>query len=147
MSLRENVEITGSDGDIQEALRISNLDEVLSRMPQGPQTMIGEKGVRLSGGERQRLGIARAIYKKPDILFLDEATSHLDSGSEEKIRQSLSLVFKDVTAIVIAHRLSTIREMDRILVMEHGEIAEEGTFDELVAKNGIFHDLWQKQKL
>ena len=108
---------------------------------------IGEKGVRLSGGERQRLGIARAVYASPDIFFLDEATSHLDLESEEYIRDSLGKVFVGVTAFVIAHRLTTIQQMDRILVLEQGNIVEEGTFAELMEKRGRFFDLWEKQNL
>ena len=110
-------------------------------------TLIGEKGVKLSGGEKQRLGIARAVYKKPQILFLDEATSHLDLESEQKIRDSLHKFFQQVTAVVIAHRLTTIKEMDRIIVIEKGELLEAGTFEELYAKRGRFYELWEKQKL
>src|SRR5581483_7903555 len=102
------------------------------KLPEGIETLIGEKGVKLSGGERQRLGIARAICKHPQILFLDEATSHLDLESEGKIRDSLHQFFESVTAIVIAHRLTTIREMDRIIVLESGKVKEAGTFDELM---------------
>ena len=99
----------------------------------------------LSGGERQRLGIARAVFKNPELLLLDEATSHLDIESEEKIQSSLHEFFDSVTAVVIAHRLTTIKEMDRILVVEGGTILEEGSFDELSAKKGRFHELWEKQ--
>ena len=98
-------------------------------------------------GQRQRLGIARAVYKKPQILFLDEATSHLDLESEQKIRDSLHKFFQQVTAVVIAHRLTTIKEMDRIIVIEKGELLEAGTFEELYAKRGRFYELWEKQKL
>ena len=108
---------------------------------------MGEKGIKLSGGEKQRLGIARAIFRRPQILFLDEATSHLDLESEEKIRDSLHKFFQTVTAVVIAHRLTTIREMDRILVIEDGKIVESGNFAELYKKQGRFFDLWEKQKL
>ncbi|MFH0862327.1 MAG: ABC transporter ATP-binding protein [Candidatus Altiarchaeota archaeon] len=147
MTLKENIEVTGGTGGLNEALRVANLEEILPRLTEGIDTVIGEKGVKLSGGERQRLGIARAVYKRPDILFLDEATSHLDSESEERISDSLRKVFKEVTAVVIAHRLSTIREMDRILVLQEGKLVEEGTFEGLCAKNGLFCSLWQKQKL
>ena len=109
--------------------------------------MIGEKGVKLSGGERQRVGIARAVFKEPEVLFLDEATSHLDVESEEKIQDSLHVFFKNVTALVIAHRLTTIKEMDRILVLEGGRIIESGTFGELYNLKGRFFELWEKQKL
>jgi ATP-binding cassette subfamily B protein len=121
--------------------------DFLSRLRQGLDTVIGEKGIRLSGGEKQRLGIARAIFKDPELLFLDEATSHLDLESEEKIRDSLHQFFQSVTAIVIAHRLTTIREMDRIIVIEDGRIVEQGTFEELRERKGRFDELWEKQKL
>jgi ATP-binding cassette subfamily B protein len=109
-------------------------------------TFIGEKGVKLSGGERQRLGIARAVYKQPEILFLDEATSHLDLESEEKIKDSLHKFFQKVTAVVIAHRLTTIREMDKILVIEKGKVVESGSFEELYNSKGRLFELWEKQK-
>jgi ABC-type multidrug transport system fused ATPase/permease subunit len=148
-SLKENIAIVGrgSGSDMRAALDIAHVTPFLSRLPKGINSIIGEKGIRLSGGERQRIGIARAIFKKPDILFLDEATSHLDVESEEKIQTALHTFFKDVTALVIAHRLTTIKEMDRILVMDKGRIVESGTFEELQAKKGKFYDLWKKQKL
>jgi ATP-binding cassette subfamily B protein len=110
-------------------------------------TFIGEKGVKLSGGEKQRVGVARAIFKEPQLLLLDEATSHLDVESEEKIRDSLHKFFRSVTAVVIAHRLTTIKEMDKILVLEGGKIIEEGSFKKLNARKGRFYELWEKQKL
>jgi ABC-type multidrug transport system fused ATPase/permease subunit len=153
VSLKENI-IIGSqpgifqkDEKLEEAMRTSYLNDVIQRLPAGAETMIGEKGVKLSGGERQRLGIARAIYRQPDLLLMDEATSHLDVESEKKIQASLHLFFNQVTAVVIAHRLSTIREMDEILVMQGGRIVERGTFEELLAQKGHFANLWEKQKL
>ena len=92
------------------------------------------------------MGIARAIYRQPELLLLDEATSHLDIDSERKIQDALHKFFKNITAIVIAHRLSTIKEMDRIVVMNQGRVAEVGTFDELMKKEGEFFNLWKKQK-
>lgn len=149
--LKENVTIasTKKAGDaklLNQALKIAHVTDFVGRLPDGIETMIGEKGVKLSGGERQRVGIARAVFKQPDILFMDEATSHLDSESEQKIQDSLHQVFKSVTAVVIAHRLSTIREMDRILVLEDGKLIEEGSFDALLKKKGRFHQLWQTQQ-
>ncbi|MFA5155550.1 MAG: ABC transporter ATP-binding protein [Patescibacteria group bacterium] len=132
---------------LHQALDIAHLQEVTAKLPQGLETIIGEKGVKLSGGERQRLGLARAVFKEPQLLLLDEATSQLDLESEEKIRDSLHKFFKHVTAIVIAHRLSTIREMDKILVMEGGRLIESGNFAELYARRGRFFELWEKQKL
>lgn len=151
-SLKDNITITNSKEQankklLEAAIATSHIEEVIEKLPQGIDTLIGEKGVKLSGGERQRLGIARAIFKDPQILLLDEATSHLDLESEEKIRDSLHKFFENVTAIVIAHRLTTIREMDKILVIEDGKILESGNFEELQAKRGRFYDLWEKQRL
>lgn len=151
-SLRDNIIITNSKQEknqklLEQALTVAHISEFVHKLPQGLETIIGEKGVKLSGGERQRLGIARAIFKEPKILLLDEATSHLDLESEEKIRDSLHKFFEDVTAIVIAHRLTTIREMDKILVIENGKIIESGNFDKLYADKGRFYELWEKQKL
>ncbi len=151
-SLRDNITITNSGQKINQkllkkALDTAHISDFIDKLPQGLDTVIGEKGFKLSGGERQRLGIARAIFKQPEILLLDEATSHLDLESEEKIKDSLHKFFENVTAIVIAHRLTTIREMDKILVIENGKIIESGNFDELYAKEGRFYELWEKQKL
>lgn len=151
-SLRDNVTITNdSNKDNEElfkqSLEIAHITDFVDKLPQGVDTLIGEKGVKLSGGERQRLGIARAIFKQPEILLLDEATSHLDLASEEKIRDSLDQFFENVTAIVIAHRLTTIREMDKILVIEDGKLIESGSFDALQAQKGRFSELWAKQRL
>jgi ABC-type multidrug transport system fused ATPase/permease subunit len=151
MSLRDNIVLANSDKAedeelLRQSIEIAHISDFLPKLPQGIETIIGEKGFRLSGGERQRLGIARAIFKQPQILLLDEATSHLDLESEAKIRDSLHTFFQSVTAIVIAHRLTTIREMDRILVLEQGVIIEDGGFDELIAKRGRFAELWARQK-
>lgn len=149
LSLRDNI-VMVSDKRIQtrleKALDVSHVREFISKLPDGLDSLIGERGVKLSGGEKQRLGIARAIYKDPSILLLDEATSHLDLESEEKIKDSLHQFFQNVTALVIAHRLTTIREMDKIIVIEKGKILEQGSFDELHKKKGRFYELWEKQK-
>ncbi len=149
--LKENVTVasTKKANDaklLNQSLKIAHVTDFIGRLPDGVETMIGEKGVKLSGGERQRVGIARAVFKQPDILFMDEATSHLDSESEQKIQDSLHQVFKSVTAVVIAHRLSTIREMDRILVLEGGKLIEEGSFNELLKAKGRFSQLWKTQQ-
>ncbi len=151
-SLKDNIIITNSAQKtnkqlLQQALKTSYIDDFVHKLPKGLNTLIGEKGVKLSGGERQRLGIARAIFKQPQLLLLDEATSHLDLESEEKIRDSLYKFFENVTAIVIAHRLTTIKAMDKILVIEKGNIIESGNFETLYAKHGRFYELWEKQKL
>lgn len=150
-TLRDNITLANpheSDNKLllQQAITTAHVTDFVKDLPKGLRTYIGEKGVKLSGGEKQRVGIARAIFKQPDILFLDEATSHLDLASEAKIQDSLHHFFKKVTAIVIAHRLSTIKEMDRILVLENGEIVEQGTFEELHSTRGRFYDLWEKQQ-
>lgn len=151
-SLRDNIIIT-NPGErnnsklLNRSLAIAHISDFVEKLPNGIDTIIGEKGIKLSGGERQRLGIARAIFKEPELLLLDEATSHLDLESEEKIRDSLHEFFENVTAVVIAHRLTTIREMDKILVLENGRIVESGTFESLYAAHGRFFELWEKQKL
>ncbi len=151
-SLRENITIANPTAAknpraLKKAMDVAHVTPFISRLPDGVESLIGEKGVKLSGGERQRVGIARAVFKEPTILFLDEATSHLDLESEEKIRDSLHVVFQQVTAVVIAHRLTTVKEMDRIIVMENGRVLESGSFDELYKKHGRFYALWEKQKL
>lgn len=150
LSLKENITIAStavSDELFMNAIRTAHVSDFALALPQGVDTVIGERGVKLSGGERQRLGIARAIYKQPELLLMDEATSHLDSESEDKIQESLGKFFEQVTAIVIAHRLSTIKAMDSIIVIEGGEVLEQGSFEELLAKKGRFSELWEKQKL
>lgn len=150
LSLKDNIVIARGDEDahaLERAIDVAHVREFVPKLPEGIDTLIGEKGVKLSGGERQRLGIARAVYQEPQLLLLDEATSHLDLESEEKIRDSLAVFFKDVTAVVIAHRLTTIREMDTILVMEGGSIVEQGSFDILMQAQGRFFALWEMQKL
>ena len=107
---------------------------------------MGERGVKLSGGQRQRIAIARAILKDSPLLLLDEATSALDSVSEQAIQRSLHKLMQGRTALVIAHRLSTLKHLDKIIVIENGKIVEQGNHDELLALDGIYADLWQRQK-
>lgn len=150
--LRDNITLANpkrahNEALLKKAIEIAYITDFIEKLPDGIDTYIGEKGIKLSGGEKQRVGIARAVFKQPDLLFLDEATSHLDSESEQKIRDSLHRFFQTVTAVVIAHRLSTIKDMDRILVLEDGKIVEEGSFDALYTKRGRFYALWEKQKL
>ncbi|HKB14279.1 MAG TPA: ABC transporter ATP-binding protein [Vicinamibacterales bacterium] len=131
--------------EIRAVSRIAHCDEFIEGFEQGYDTIVGERGVRLSGGQRQRVAIARAILANPRILILDEATSSLDSESEALIQDGLRALRAGRTTFVIAHRLSTIRSADQILVLEHGEIVERGTHDELLAVNGRYRQLYDKQ--
>ena len=131
--------------EIVEACRVAHCDEFISQFPQGYDTVVGERGIKLSGGQRQRVSIARAILANPRILILDEATSSLDSESEQMIQDGLRNLRSGRTTFVIAHRLSTIRSADQILVLEAGEIVERGTHAELLAANGRYRQLYDKQ--
>ena len=133
--------------EIKNAARIANADGFITDMDEGYQTNIGDRGVKLSGGQRQRLSIARAVLKNPDILILDEATSALDTESEKLVQDALNSLLEGRTSIVIAHRLSTIHNADRIIVIDHGRIAEQGTHDQLMAKCGIYARLIEMQQL
>lgn len=147
-SLLENIGYgveNASEKKIIEAAKKAHCHEFISHLPNGYETMVGERGVKLSGGERQRVAIARAILKNAPILVLDEATSSLDSESESLIQDALHTLMKNKTVIVIAHRLSTIMEMDRIIVMEQGKVVDEGTHNELLQKVGIYQKLWNIQ--
>jgi len=131
--------------EIIDASKKAHAHEFIESLSHGYDTLVGERGVKLSGGERQRVAIARAILKNAPILILDEATSALDSVSETHIKAALEVLMKGKTTIVIAHRLSTIEKMDRIIVMEKGEIVEEGSHAELVAKRGVYQNFWEHQ--
>lgn len=147
-SIAENIcygDLTASMEDIERAARIANAHDFICDLPQGYQSVIGERGVKLSGGQRQRLAIARAVLADPKILILDEATSNLDSESERLIQQSLEALMKNRTNFVIAHRLSTIRHANLIVVLEGGKIIETGSHDELVAKQGRYFAMVQLQ--
>lgn len=134
-----------TDEQLQAAIEKAHAWEFIKNLPNGLDTLVGERGVKLSGGQRQRIAIARAILKDAPILVLDEATSALDSESEKLIQASLETLMKNRTSIVIAHRLSTIAKLDRIIVLEGGTIAEDGTHAKLLAKNGIYASLWNHQ--
>ena len=131
--------------EIVEAARIANADQFIREGAEGYSTNIGDRGVKLSGGQRQRLSIARAVLKNPDILILDEATSALDTESEKLVQEALNKLLEGRTSVVIAHRLSTIHNADKIIVVDHGRIAEQGTHNELMARGGIYAKLIEMQ--
>ncbi len=152
MSLKDNIEIASvkkaiDKNLIKDVIKMAHLEEVVAKLPKGIDTVVGEKGIKLSGGQRQRVGIARALYRQPDILLLDEATSHLDAHSEKEIQKAILENMNKFTTIIIAHRLSTIKAMDKIIVLENGKVAEQGNFDYLIEKNGVFAKMWQDQKI
>lgn len=134
-----------SDEQVAQAITMANLDELLAKLPDGLQTMVGERGLKLSGGEKQRVAIARAILKQPQILIFDEATSALDSHSEKLIVDAMHKVTRGRTAIIIAHRLSTIADADNILVMDQGRLVEKGNHEQLLSQGGKYKQLWQLQ--
>jgi ATP-binding cassette subfamily B protein len=147
-SIADNIrygKLNATDEEIRAAARKANAQEFIEKLPKGYETMVGERGVKLSGGQRQRIAIARAIIKDAPILVLDEATSALDSESEKLIQDALWKLMKGRTAIVIAHRLSTIQKMDRIVVLDEGTIAEQGSHKQLIEQKGTYAKLWAHQ--
>jgi ABC-type multidrug transport system fused ATPase/permease subunit len=148
-SVRENLLLMNPEADeeqIWEALEFSSAAEFVKKLPEGLDTLIGDRGIRLSGGERQRLVLARAILRKPSILFLDEATSALDTENETKIQKAIERLKGSMTVIVIAHRLSTIRNADQVIVLDKGEIVQQGQFNQLANEHrGLFNQLLKKQ--
>jgi ABC-type transport system involved in Fe-S cluster assembly fused permease/ATPase subunit len=135
-----------SKEEVLEAARMANLHDFISALPEGYDTLVGERGLKLSGGEKQRVAIARVILKKPPILVFDEATSSLDSESEKAILSSLKQISQHHTTLVIAHRLSTIVDADRIIVMDNGKIIESGTHQSLLDSNGKYAAMWRLQQ-
>ena len=135
-----------TDADIEDAARRAHVLEFILRMPDGWETMVGERGLKLSGGEKQRVAIARTLLKNPAIMIFDEATSALDSATEKSIQAELREIAINRTTLVIAHRLSTIIDADEILVLDHGRIVERGNFTSLLSANGKFAEMWRLQQ-
>ena len=149
-SIAENLRYAKQDAtpaEMQAACESAQIWKLIESLPNGLDTMVGERGHRLSGGEKQRLAIARLLLKSPAVVILDEATAHLDSENEQLVHAALQTALKGRTSIVIAHRLSTVRDADQILVLEKGSIVERGKHDELVAKGGLYSDLYNRQDL
>ena len=134
---------TATDAQLEAACRAAQIHEVIAALPDGYDTVVGERGHRLSGGEKQRLAIARVLVKDPAIVILDEATSHLDSENESLVQQALAQALRGRTALVIAHRLSTITDADQILVLDGGRIVERGRHDDLMHDEGLYADLYR----
>ena len=130
---------------MEDAARRANAHEFIDKLPLRYETFVGERGVKLSGGQQQRLAIARAILKSPQILILDEATSNLDTESEQLIQAAMASLLEGRTTFVIAHRLSTVRRANLILLMEDGRIVERGTHDALMAARGLYYDMVMRQ--
>ncbi len=146
-TLRENIaygRLTATQEELEAVARAANACEFIEHLPQGYDTLVGERGVKLSGGQRQRIAIARALLRNPRLLILDEATSSLDNESEHLVQQALERLLKDRTTIVIAHRLSTVQNADKIVVIEKGRVIEEGKHEELLAREGAYHRLYTR---
>jgi ABC-type multidrug transport system fused ATPase/permease subunit len=130
---------------MEAAAKKAHVHGFVTQFPEGYETLIGDRGVKLSGGQRQRLNIAQVFLKNPEIMILDEATSSLDSKSEQFIQESIQKITAECTSIIIAHRLSTVRNADRVVVLEKGKIIEEGNWEILMKSKGIFYDMVQRQ--
>ena len=143
-SVRENLRFArpeATDEDIEEAARAAQIHELIATLPEGYDTVVGERGYRFSGGEKQRIAIARTILRNPPVLVLDEATSSLDTQTEQLVQEALERLSEGRTTIAIAHRLSTVRDADQIVVLDRGRVVEVGTYDELLARGGRFATL------
>ena len=147
-SIRANLLYAKPDADEPQliaALQAAQIWPLVASLPEGLETVVGDRGHRLSGGEKQRLAIARVLLKAPDIVILDEATAHLDSESEAAVQQALSAALAGRTSLVIAHRLSTVRSADQILVIDGGRVVESGRHSDLITRNGLYADLYRTQ--
>ncbi len=147
-TIRDNIayaRVDASDADVEAAARAAHAWEFIVRMPDGLATRVGERGVKLSGGQRQRIALARVFLKNPAVVILDEATSSLDSESEQLVEAALTELLRQRTTLIIAHRLSTVRRADRVVVMDHGRVMEQGSHDTLLALGGLYHALYNRQ--
>ena len=134
-----------TDSQVQAAARAANAADFVEAFPEGYQTLVGERGVKLSGGQKQRIAIARALLKDPSVLVLDEATSALDAESEHLVQEALDRLMEGRTTLVIAHRLSTVKDADRVLVLDGGRVVEQGNHEELLARDGLYKKLVERQ--
>ena len=149
-TIAENLRYAKEDAtevEMEAACRSAQIWNLISSLPQGLETMVGERGHRLSGGEKQRLAIARLLLKSPAVVILDEATAHLDSENESLVQAALKEALKGRTSIVIAHRLSTVMDADQILVINDGAVAERGRHEDLINQGGLYSELFARQDL
>lgn len=147
-SLKSNItygNFAVAEAKLQAVIQAVHLDGLVEKLPEGLATIVGERGVKLSGGEKQRIAIARALLRSPKILIFDEATSSLDTKTEQKIQKNIYEVASDITTILIAHRLETVIHADKIVFLQQGKIVEEGTHSKLLALNGYYANLWGQQ--
>ena len=148
-SIRYNIQYArpqASFEEVREAARLADIDRFIEELPEGYDTIVGERGLKLSGGEKQRVAIARVLLKDPKILVFDEATSSLDSQSEKNILEALARISRNKTTLVIAHRLSTVVDADRIIVLDQGRVTEQGNHESLIEADGLYARLWRMQQ-
>ncbi len=147
-TVRENIaygDLAADDAAIEKAARAARAHDFIATLPEGYHTWIGERGVKLSVGQKQRVSIARVLLKDPPIVIFDEATSNIDTETEVKIREALNVLTRGRTTFIIAHRLSTLHDVDRIVVVDHGCIVEQGTHEDLMARGGLYAGLYEAQ--